>query len=246
MALAVGTSLRISRLTTAARVRMAVLVVVATVLIAACLVPTWRSNTRDALAVVQMMVGGIGAHPRSVSVPHRASRDNPYRELRANGKARVVLDAARRQIGTPYALGAAPRHAWSLRAVGDKPDELGLDCSTLVAYAFVHGAGIWPGGRIAHTDEIWTQGGALPLRNTPAETSKIIRGTGATPPPGGYQSGDLLFRREGAGGWWGHVAIVSEHGYVIEALPPDVHEDTEITTFLDEGDALGWLRVKAL
>lgn len=74
----------------------------------------------------------------------------------------------------------------------------------------------------------------------------MVRGNGLTHPPGGFQSGDLLFRRSGAGGWWGHVAIVSEHGYVIEALPHDVHETKTLEEFLVDGEQLGWMRLRAL
>jgi len=69
---------------------------------------------------------------------------------------------------------------------------------------------------------------------------------GSAPPPGGYQPGDILFRREGAGGYWGHVLLVSERGYVIEALPPDVHETKTMTEVLADGAALGWMRVRGL
>lgn len=218
-----------------------ILPLVAVAVIAA--VPSWRTHERDALALGRMAVERIDDDSRPAKPPKKAV-PGEYEDLVAHGREKRVLSAARAQLGTKYVLGVAPRHAWSLDHVGERWNPLGFDCSTLVAYAFVEGAGIWPGGEVAHTDEIWTQGRKLPLDYSSRKTSKILRGSGSAAPPGGYKPGDMLFRRSGAGGWWGHVALVSEHGYVIEALPPDVHETRTIDEFLADGERLGWMRMR--
>lgn len=233
---------------TRARVGIAVLACLTAAAITVLTVPALRSHAADVAAVARVRLQRGDAPSRSQVAgasagPPTADR---YGELRAEGPARRVVQAARSQLGAPYELGARPRHAWSLDAIGDGVDPRGFDCSTLVAFAFLHGAGIWPGGSIAHTDEIWTQDGDLPLTATAGRTQTVIRGTGDRPPPHGYRPGDLLFRRSGAGGWWGHVALVTEHGYVIEALPPDVHETTTVAAFLDEAAPAGWMRIRAL
>ncbi len=176
----------------------------------------------------------------------RSETPGKYDHLRARGKALAVLRAARRQIGSPYVYGAQPRSPEGLLAIGRHKHREGFDCSSFVAYAFQAGAGQWISGSIAHTDQIWTQGGLLPLTPTPGETDKIIRGTGRKPPPDGYLPGDILELREGAGGYWGHVLIVSERGQVIQSYPPDVYETEPIETYLRRSSRLGWVRVKAL
>ncbi|MBI4898369.1 MAG: C40 family peptidase [Actinobacteria bacterium] len=175
-----------------------------------------------------------------------AEKPGKYDHLRAHGKALAVLRAARSQIGVPYVYGAQPRSPNGLLAVGHHKHRDGFDCSSFVAYAFQVGAGEWISGTIAHTDQIWTQGGLLPLTPTAGETDKIIRGTGRKPPPGGYRPGDILEMREGAGGYWGHVLIVSERGQVIQSYPPDVYETEPIETYLRRNSRMGWVRVKAL
>lgn len=169
-----------------------------------------------------------------------------YDHLVAHGKALRVLRAARRQMGMPYVYGAQPRSPDGLAAIGRHKHRAGFDCSSFVAYAFEVGAGEWISGSVAHTDQIWTQGGELPLTPTPGETAKIIRGTGRKPPPGGYKPGDIIEVRSGSGGYWGHVVIVSEHGNVIQSFPPDVFETTPIEEYLSGDRRMGWVRVKGL
>ncbi|MBC7645005.1 MAG: C40 family peptidase [Thermoleophilia bacterium] len=173
---------------------------------------------------------------------------NPYEHLRATGKAAQVLRAARSQMDVPYIFGAQPRSPEGLRAVGltARRHGDGFDCSSFVAYAFEAGLGEWVSGTIAHTDQIWTQGGRLPLNMTPGQTDTIVRGTGDKPPRGGYRPGDILLLRWGSGGYFGHTVLVSEHGLVIQSLPPGVYETTPITEYLAEPEQLGWVRVRAL
>lgn len=172
---------------------------------------------------------------------------NPYDHLRAEGAALRVLKAARSQLGAEYIYGAGPRDPDGLAGIGtERTAPGGFDCSSFVAYAFQAGINQWVSGTIAHTDQIWTQGGELPLDMSPGSTSTIIRGTGKRPPRGGYQPGDILLTRWGAGGFWGHVVMVSEKGRVIQAYPPDVYETDSITKFLAEGNRLGWVRVRSL
>jgi cell wall-associated NlpC family hydrolase len=169
-----------------------------------------------------------------------------YRNQIATGDAAKVIEAARSQLGMPYVYGAGPRDPDGLAAIGLHKHRAGFDCSSFVAYAFQVGVGEWISGSIAHTDQIWTQGGQLPLDMSPGETSRIVRGTGDDPPPHGYRPGDILEMRWGAGGYFGHVVIVSEHGLTIQAFGSDVYETDPITRFLADGKELGWVRVKAL
>jgi len=172
----------------------------------------------------------------------------PYAGMRATGRAKRVLVAARSQLGVPYVYGAVPRDPSGLAAIGRSPrGDGGFDCSSFVAYAFQVGIGRWISGSVAHTDQMWTQGGALPLDSTKGATSTIQRGMATTPPPGGYRSGDLLFTRSGAGGYWGHVVMVSERGLVIQSYPPDVYETAHLTYYLAKpAGEVGWVRIKAL
>lgn len=229
----------------AIRPRLVVLVVAAIVVATAAAVPSWRPHEQDAMALAELRVSNLfRSGPDRERTAAKPSPSNPYRDQHASGRALRVIKAARTQIGVPYTYGARPRHQWSMSMIGTSPNHLGVDCSSLVAYAFQTGVGVWIGGGVAHTDEIWTQDSRMPLTAAPAHTESVLRGTGAKPPPGGYLPGDILFRHVGAGGYWGHVAILSEHGMIIEAFPPDVHETREITEFLADGSKLGWMRVR--
>lgn len=230
------------------RRRLAVLVLIASSIAIVAAVPNWRGDLKDVIGL-----GRIKAR-QAISNDHpdkarsaRAHTGGEYDHLRAAGDARRVLSVGRRQLGVEYVYGARPRHEWAIALLGRKVNRAGFDCSSFVAYAFREALGEWIGGRVAHTDEIWTQGGAMPLTSTADKTDRVLRGTGAKPPPGGYRPGDIVFRNEGAGGYWGHVAIVSDHGLILEAYPPDVHETRALADFLrKDGTKLGWMRLRAL
>lgn len=171
---------------------------------------------------------------------------NPFRHLRATGKAKQVIAAGRTQMGVEYVYGAGPRDPSGLRAIGNRAARGGFDCSSFVAYAFELGVDTWVSGNVAHTDQIWTQGGQLPLDSSAGSTSKIVRGTDADRPPGGYKVGDIILTRWGSGGFWGHVVIVSARGMALESYPPDVHETRPIQELLTGKNDVGWVRVRAL
>lgn len=231
------------------RLRLVILCALAVIVGIAAVVPVSRQALRDGMALSRIKITdalGRGNDAAPAKAPPRADKSNPYRGMQATGTASQLLKAARSQVGAKYVLGARPRQRWALALLGSHPDRPAFDCSSFVAFVFLHGADTWISGDIAHTDEIWTQGGKLSLKATPAKTKDIIRGTMTAPPSGGFEPGDLLFAHWGAGGFWGHILIVSEHGYVIEAYPPDVHETREITELLDQGKDIGWMRIRNL
>lgn len=230
--------------------RLGVLVTVALALGIVAAVPGWRGDLKDLIALGEVKARQVGEREPSAEEQQRRTSEppaGPYDHLRATGKAKRILAVGRGQLGVEYVYGARPRHQWAVARIGRAVNRAGFDCSSFVAYVYQEALGEWIGGRVAHTDEIWTQGGRLPLTTTAGETSAIVRGTGVKAPPGGYRVGDIVFRREGAGGYWGHVAIVSERGLILESYPPDVHETRTLADFLaEDGAKLGWMRVRSL
>ncbi len=230
------------------RIRRAALgaVLVATIVVA--VMPVSRGYLRDAAALLHSddsaaPMGGTLTAP----VPDSKSETTPYDHLRARGRARDILAVGRRQMGVEYVYGATPRYRWAVSRLGRRVHRSGFDCSSFVAYVYLEALGRWVSGSVAHTDQIWTQGGKMPLSSTADSTSEVIRGMGNRPPRGGWRVGDIIFRREGAGGYWGHVAIVSERGRILESYPPDVHETRTLHQFLKEdGKTLGWMRLRGL
>lgn len=97
----------------------------------------------------------------------------------------AVIDYAVRQLGVPYHWGG--NHGYSLEQMetADPDPAAGFDCSSLIAWAYAKGAGIYVGD---YTGSQWELGATAP---------GAIRGAGPAqgggPPPGGYLPGDLLF-----------------------------------------------------
>ena len=79
------------------------------------------------------------------------------------------------------------------------------------------------GGRWRRLDSMsagrpWISGmrrGLLPNTNGPADSRRVIRGVGPTPPPGGYQPADMIFFGHGAGNA-GHVALYLGGGLIVQ------------------------------
>lgn len=101
-------------------------------------------------------------------------------------KAAAVIDYALRQVGVPYTWGG--NHGRSLEDMITEQPSIwngGFDCSSLVAWSFAKGAGIYVGD---WTGSQWDYGASHP---------GAIRGKGeareGSAPPGGYLPGDLLF-----------------------------------------------------
>lgn len=234
---------RTTRATYRRRSSLAAAAVVLAVSVIAIGVNVVRSDDTDAPPTTP----AARSNAKSTPVTTPRTPTDPYAGMRATGKAKRVLAMARRQMGVEYVYGAQPRDPDGLAAIGRTVHARGFDCSSFVAYAFMAGIGEWMSGTIAHTDQIWTQGGALPLTSTAGETERVQRGMASAPPRGGYRPGDLLLTRAGSGGYWGHVLLISERGLVIQSYPPDVYETDRLSTFLDLPDGeVGWVRVKSL
>jgi cell wall-associated NlpC family hydrolase len=97
----------------------------------------------------------------------------------------AVIDYAVRQLGVPYHWGG--NHGFGLQDMVSTDPNLanGFDCSSLVAWSYAKGAGIYIGD---YTGTQWALG---------ATAAGAIRGPGpaqgGTPPPGGFQPGDIIF-----------------------------------------------------
>jgi cell wall-associated NlpC family hydrolase len=101
-------------------------------------------------------------------------------------QAAGVIDYAMRQLGIPYVWGG--NHGVGLEDMIAREPSLagGFDCSSLLAWSFAKGAGIYIGD---WTGTQWEQGATLP---------GVTRGIGpaqegGATPPGGYLPGDLVF-----------------------------------------------------
>ncbi len=103
----------------------------------------------------------------------------------ATAKAGGVIDFAIQQLGIPYHWGG--NHGVDLDGMmlGDPVIPAGFDCSSLLAWSFAKGAGIYIGD---YTGTQWELG---------ATAAGATRGAGPAqgggPPPGGYTAGDLIF-----------------------------------------------------
>jgi cell wall-associated NlpC family hydrolase len=100
-------------------------------------------------------------------------------------KAASIVDWATRQLGIPYQWGG--NHGFSLEQMvaTDPSIPAGFDCSSLLAWAYAKGAGIYIGD---FTGTQWDLGGTS---HGALRGEGPARGGGA--PPGGYQTGDLIF-----------------------------------------------------
>ena len=138
----------------------------------------------------------------------------------------------RRQLGSSATGGVALALGWAVAHVGRYTYNLGpptdrggtvqdmqsrepagstCDCSMYARWAFAQ-TGIDIG---LTTATQWTANGRLPSGDTPQATVPVLRGTGAGPPPGGYQPADLIFFGvdDGPGG---HVALWLGNGQIVQ------------------------------
>jgi cell wall-associated NlpC family hydrolase len=101
-------------------------------------------------------------------------------------QAAAIIEYATRQLGIPYQWGG--NHGFSLEdmMVGEPVIPNGFDCSSLLAWSFAKGAGIYIGD---WTGSQWEYGVTAPgATRGPGPAQE-----GGGPPPGGYLAGDLIF-----------------------------------------------------
>jgi cell wall-associated NlpC family hydrolase len=139
-----------------------------------------------------------------------------------------VIDWAIRQLGIPYQWGG--NHGFSLeQMVGDEPSiPAGFDCSSLLAWAFAKGAGIYIGD--------WT-GSQWELGATAAGAQRGLGpAQGGGPPPGGYTAGDLIFFNNTS-----HVAMYLGNDLFVHA--PHTGDVVRVARLSDYPlEVWGWVR----
>jgi cell wall-associated NlpC family hydrolase len=142
--------------------------------------------------------------------------------------ARGVIDYAIRQLGVPYTWGG--NHGASLeQMITGEPSiwEGGFDCSSLVAWAFAKGAGLYVGDV---TGIQWAYG---------ASAAGAIRGKGpgrgGEEPPGGFRPGDLIFFNA-----TDHVGIYVGNDLFVHA--PHTGDVVRVTKLSGYSPVWGWVR----
>jgi cell wall-associated NlpC family hydrolase len=118
--------------------------------------------------------------------------------------AGAIISWAVDRLGIPYHWGG--NHGFSLeQMIGQEPSiPAGFDCSSLLAWAYAKGAGIYIGD---FTGTQWENGATAPGAERGAGPAN-----GGGPPPGGYQAGDLIFFNA-----TDHVAMYLGNGLFIHA-----------------------------
>jgi cell wall-associated NlpC family hydrolase len=100
-------------------------------------------------------------------------------------EASAVIDYALQQLGIPYHWGGNHGVGLEDMMLRDPSIPAGFDCSSLLAWSFAKGAGIYIGD---FTGTQWEYGATAP---------GAMRGTGpargGSAPPGGFMAGDLIF-----------------------------------------------------
>jgi cell wall-associated NlpC family hydrolase len=139
-----------------------------------------------------------------------------------------VIDWALKQLGIPYLWGG--HHGYSLEQMMIQEPSIwngGFDCSSLVAWAFAKGAGIYIGG---WTGSQWEYGATHP---------DAIRGPGpaqgGADPPGGYRPGDLIFFNDTS-----HVALYLGNDLFVHA--PHTGDVVRIAQLTGYRPVWGWVR----
>jgi cell wall-associated NlpC family hydrolase len=100
-------------------------------------------------------------------------------------EAARIIDWAIEQLGIPYQWGG--NHGFTLdeMVAGEPSIPNGFDCSSLLAWAYAKGAGIYIGD---WTGAQWALG-----ETAPGAIRGMGEAQGGGPPPGGYMAGDLVF-----------------------------------------------------
>ncbi len=103
----------------------------------------------------------------------------------ATAKAAGVIDFAIQQLGIPYHWGGNHGVGLDGMTLGDPVIPAGFDCSSLLAWSYAKGAGIYIGD---FTGTQWELGATAPGATRGAGPAQ-----GGEAPPGGYTAGDLIF-----------------------------------------------------
>ena len=146
--------------------------------------------------------------------------------------AAAIIDYAVRQLGVPYTWGG--NHGFSLEdMIREEPSiwNGGFDCSSLVAWAFAKGAGLYVGD---WTGSQWDYGATHPDATRGKGPAR-----GGAAPAEGYLPGDLIFFNE-----TDHVAIYLGNDLIIQApRTGDVVKVTKLTGYLPVWGWVRWERV---
>jgi cell wall-associated NlpC family hydrolase len=147
-------------------------------------------------------------------------------------EAARVIDYAVKQLGIPYQWGG--NHGFSLEQMESQDPVVanGFDCSSLLAWSFAKGAGIYIGD---YTGTQWAYGATAP---------GAIRGAGpaqgGSAPPGGYMPGDLIFFDDTE-----HVALYLGNDLFIHA--PHTGDVVRVARLSDYPlQVWGWVRYEAV
>lgn len=164
---------------------------------------------------------------RRLARAHPAHADRLVGGLHGKAAARVI-DFAVSQLGVPYSWGG--NHGASLEqmvATDPSPDG-GFDCSSLIAWSFAKGAGIYVGD---YTASQWELGASAP-----GATRGEGPAQGGDAPPGGYLPGDIIFFND-----TDHVGLYVGKGRFVHA--PHSGDVVRITSFDDYSSPVwGWVR----
>ncbi|MEZ5098393.1 MAG: lytic murein transglycosylase [Thermoleophilia bacterium] len=143
-----------------------------------------------------------------------------------------VIDWALQQLGTPYLWGG--HHGYSLEQMVTQEPSLwdgGFDCSSLLAWAFAKGSGIYIGD---YTGSQWAAGASAP---------GAIRGPGPAQggalPPGGLRPGDIIFFND-----TDHVALYLGNDLFVHA--PHTGDVVKITQLSTYNPVWGWVRYEQI
>ncbi len=143
--------------------------------------------------------------------------------------ARRVIDYALNQFGVPYHWGG--NHGVSLEGMiaGEPNLGAGFDCSSLLAWAFAKGAGIYIG------DYTGTQWGSP----APGAIRGLGPAIGGSEPPGGFMPGDLIFFND-----TDHVALYLGNDLFVHA--PHTGDVVRVTRLSTYRLPWGWVRYTQL
>jgi cell wall-associated NlpC family hydrolase len=119
-------------------------------------------------------------------------------------EASAVIDYAIQQLGIPYHWGGNHGVGLEDMMLRDPSIPAGFDCSSLLAWSFAKGAGLYVGD---YTGTQWEYGATAP-----GAMRGIGPAQGGGPPPGGYVAGDLIFFNA-----TGHVALYLGNDLFIHA-----------------------------
>jgi cell wall-associated NlpC family hydrolase len=162
------------------------------------------------------------AHADSASVRLDGLLPEPPTEA-----AGAVIAYALGNLGVPYHWGG--NHGYSLEQMtGTEPNlAYGFDCSSLVAWSFARGAGLYVGD---WTGTQWEYGALAPGATRGAGPAQF-----GAPPPGGFLPGDLIFFND-----TDHVALYLGNDLFIHA--PHTGDVVRIARLSSYRPVWGWVR----